>query len=119
MEVFNFKTLQRLTLFKSHESKILSLDICKNAGKIVSLTYWKLKVWSLSTFILIKLIELQYPSNFIKIVEEHAYLGGADPATQILDLKKLELQCKAQNKSYRVRCISISVTHGLFAYGSC
>ena len=93
------------------------MDICKNAGKIVSLTKYEVKVWSLSTFKLEKMAKLRSPAFYLKIVEENVYLSGIDPYMQVIDLKKLECQCKTQNKGTFSEVLSISVVHGLLAFG--
>ena len=107
----------RLKLFKAHNYELKCLDICENRRKIVSLSSFELKVWNLSNFKLLKQVKLSSLTSYIKIVKQNIYLCGIDPCIQVLDMKNLLSHSQSQNQGYMGTCLSISITHGLIAYG--
>ena len=117
IEVFNFETLSHIKTIKAHSRFINFLDISESKEKIVSWSSRKLKIWSISNFKLVKRYKRTYGISSMKIVNDYIYILEIEIPMQVYDLMKLNLQYNTQARGLLAGSLSISVKHGLIAYG--
>lgn len=118
LETFNFKSMSRIKLLKISKARMKALDICEYRNSIFSLSLNEIQELSLSTLKLKNSYKiLNSILRNIKIVNDNILVSGIYPPLQVFNLKKLTFQYKSQNLGYYQFCFSISVRHGLIAYG--
>ena len=117
IEASSLKTFQIFKSFNAHNKSINCLELDKNKNIIASASNNQVKFWNLTSFELIKLLEVGFLIFDIKIVKQKVYLSLSESPIQVLDLETLTKRGRAQCQLYFVTCLSISISLGLIAYG--